>query len=203
MSQESNAIYENYQDQIEKVINTLAYASPSFSYFDSEDIKAEIRIICLEAIKTFNPKKATIETFLNRCIKTRMQNFKRDNFFRYENPCIDKKCIYYDIFNKKCISEEKCASCSLIKKSSTRMQAKIAIGDPVLFSASESEIDKEDKVFSIKRVDDILDIREIILRKEGPEYLLSFDIFCVRDKNFIKKSHFEKIKDIILDYYNG
>ncbi len=61
-----------------------------FAYYDSNDVKQEIWVLCLQALDKFDPTKVSpgipikkqIEHFLNNHVSNRMKNLKRDKYFR-------------------------------------------------------------------------------------------------------------------------
>jgi hypothetical protein len=63
----------------------------TFGYYDKDDIKQEIFIFGLEALKRFKPDKGELSSFLSKHIKNRLLNLKRDKVARHSNdiPCND------------------------------------------------------------------------------------------------------------------
>jgi len=67
-------------ETIEKVANRYAYKF-QFAYYTPEDIKQEAFIIAMEALDRYDGKRP-LENFLAVHVKNRLNNFKRDNFYR-------------------------------------------------------------------------------------------------------------------------
>jgi len=74
---------------------TNAYAeSFVFGYHDSDDIRQQGSLFCLEALARYNPQcdssgKPTrpLVNFLTRHVRNRLTNFKRDHHHRCDPPC--------------------------------------------------------------------------------------------------------------------
>ena len=67
-------------ETIEKIANRYAYKF-QFAYYTPEDIKQEAFIIAMEALDRYDGKRP-LENFLAVHVKNRLNNFKRDNFYR-------------------------------------------------------------------------------------------------------------------------
>ena len=87
------------KEVIQVIEKTVAYLAPSFKfgYFDTEDMKQEGTIFCLEALPSFNFKKANQEevsdalfSFLKTYVRWRFLNMRRKQLTRVEPP--DCKC---------------------------------------------------------------------------------------------------------------
>jgi hypothetical protein len=65
-------------ETIEDVAIRLANKFNGFAYFDCDDIKQEVRIVCLEALNKFNPAKGTLGVFLFAHSYNRITNKRRD-----------------------------------------------------------------------------------------------------------------------------
>ena len=69
-------------ETITKVVNRYAKKF-KFSYHEIDDIKQEGFMIGMEALERYDASRP-LENFLAVHIKNRLKNFKRDNFFRYD-----------------------------------------------------------------------------------------------------------------------
>lgn len=72
------------QDEVLKVINKICdrYAYKfKFGYFEPEDIKQEAFIIALDALERYDESRP-LENFLAVHVKNRLNNFKRDKYYR-------------------------------------------------------------------------------------------------------------------------
>jgi len=83
---------------IEHVVEYLVAAKSSANVFygwTRDDVAQEIRIICLNAIKHFDPEKAKTEkqilNFFGRSVDNRLKNLKRDNYIKYDNTGCEEK----------------------------------------------------------------------------------------------------------------
>jgi DNA-directed RNA polymerase specialized sigma24 family protein len=69
------------QTIIDKLVAQRAAAS-KFGYFTTEDIAQEIRIMCLQALRSYQPERGTLEHFLRSHVANRLRNLQRDRYFR-------------------------------------------------------------------------------------------------------------------------
>ena len=75
----SNMTPQNVIDQIEIVVNRIA---PKYTFYgyDTNDMKQEAFIICMEALPRYDEKRP-LENFLSVHLSNRLKNFVRDNHF--------------------------------------------------------------------------------------------------------------------------
>lgn len=59
-----------------------------FGYHDAEDIRQQAALYALEGFKSYRPERGDLENFLCVHVRNRLMNFKRDNYFRLDAPCI-------------------------------------------------------------------------------------------------------------------
>lgn len=59
----------------------------AFAHYTGEDIEQEIWVMCLDALRRYNPTTGPLEHFLNSHVSNRLKNLKRDRYFRPGN-CI-------------------------------------------------------------------------------------------------------------------
>ena len=71
-------------DVIDKVANRYANKY-KFGFYDSEDIKQEAFIIALEGLEKYDNKRP-LENFLAVHVKNRLNNLKRDKYYRQAPP---------------------------------------------------------------------------------------------------------------------
>lgn len=67
------------------IIERLAKSRSSngaFAYYENQDVYQEIWFMCLEALERYDPKIGPIENYLVRHVTNRMNNLKRDRYFR-------------------------------------------------------------------------------------------------------------------------
>lgn len=95
-------------DTINKVVNKLAYKF-RFGYHDVDDIRQQGRMFALDALERFEPERnKKLYNFLYTHVRNRLINYKRDNYSRFQIPCL--KCPFYDEFGQK--SKNKCMAFS-------------------------------------------------------------------------------------------
>lgn len=81
----SKKVDKNTLDVIDKIARRLA-PKYTFGYYDVEDIAQEGRLIGLEGLEKYKPENGPLENFLSVCIRNGLYNFKRDNFYRPDQP---------------------------------------------------------------------------------------------------------------------
>ena len=54
----------------------------TFAHYTGEDIEQEIWVMCLDALRRYNPTFGPLEHFLNSHVSNRLKNLKRDSYFR-------------------------------------------------------------------------------------------------------------------------
>ena len=97
------------QEVLQIIQKTVAYLAPSFKfgYFDTEDMKQEGTIFCLEALDSFNFDKSCQEevgdallTFLKTHVRWRFLNMRRKQLTRLEPPICECKLCKNDSANR-------------------------------------------------------------------------------------------------------
>lgn len=78
-------------DQIKTVVDRIA-PKYTFNGYDSEDIKQEAFIICMDALDRYDPSRP-LENFLSVHLSNRLKNFVRDNHFTSKDDEIKKKLL--------------------------------------------------------------------------------------------------------------
>jgi len=58
----------------------------TFGYLDIDDIEQQARIFGLNGLLAYKEESGPLENFLSVHIKNRLKNFKRDNFYRADQP---------------------------------------------------------------------------------------------------------------------
>jgi len=80
--------YSDIEDIVEYLVKTKS-RNYAFGTWAPEDIGQEIRIICLQKIKHFDPtrvEKDRWKNFFGRCVDNALKNLKRDNYLRTSPP---------------------------------------------------------------------------------------------------------------------
>lgn len=96
-------VTEEQLQTIEKVVNRI-YHKYIFGYFDGDDIKQQAIIIGLEAVENNWDGIRPLENFLSVHIANRLENFKRDQYYR---PNVDENNLKRSKTNntKRCLME--------------------------------------------------------------------------------------------------
>jgi hypothetical protein len=75
-------------DDVVNVIEMIAkmHRGKKFGFMTEEDIESQVRLICIQQLKFFDPKKEadvthnkSLERWLNKIVKNRLKNFYRDH----------------------------------------------------------------------------------------------------------------------------
>jgi len=195
-----DGLYRKYESVIEEIADR--YSHKSFLYVSSDDIKQEVRKICNDAIKSFDESKASIKTYLSKCVNNRLNNLKRDLYFRYENLCTRIRCPMYNVFIGECTSITYKEICPHNKKNNEKMQKQIGIANPVsIFSVSDEdtgsvEFEKESSIFK-------QEIKKILVDSAGEWIGICFDVLVKYGPSYIKTEEWNYIKDVTEEYFNG
>ena len=78
-------------DVIEKISNE--HCKKTFGYFDQNDLRNEIWVICLEKLNQFRPVRGKLEHFLRVAVKNRLINKFKDITKSVRSPC--PRCPFY------------------------------------------------------------------------------------------------------------
>lgn len=92
----------------------------TFGFHTTEDIEQEARILCLEALECYDESRgAAVKTWLYTYVRSRLTNFKRDNFYRISPPCCNcYYCSNYEIYDSERLN---CSSfSSWVKRNRTK-----------------------------------------------------------------------------------
>ena len=194
--------YNDNQDIIENIASK--FRDRKFLYLTEDDIKQEVRKICYEALSSFDGKRgASLTTYLTRCVTNRLNNLKRDYYFRFENPCKKNRCPAYDIFSKSCIFPKSYQDICIEKKiSDEKMQRQI-------MTSSYVSIDSIDEDSGIKAEhgegNSIIkeEMREAVVCCSGEEFGVHFDNILAGDHTNINKHERVFIQHIAETYVYG
>jgi len=171
---------------IDKIVNRLA-AKFRFGYHDIEDIKQQGRYFALEAINKWD-KKRPLDNFLYTHVRNRLINYKRDNFSRYDKPCLT--CPFYDPHRER--SSNECSEfpdrndCDKWRKWERRNTSKKNIMRP-------SAMKYEPIIF-----DDLEDNELLNIIKDNISLDLRSDLFRMLDGVTLSKQRREKVQDEVL-----
>jgi len=171
---------------IDKIVNRLA-SKFRFGYHDIEDIKQQGRFYALSALCNWD-KKRPLDNFLYTHVRNRLINYKRDNFSRYDKPCL--VCPFYDPHKER--SSNECAEfsdrndCDKWRKWELRNTSKRNIMQP-------STIKYEPITFDNLEDDELLNII-----KDNISLELRSDLFRMLDGVTLSKQRREKVQEEVL-----
>jgi len=95
----NNLTYSDIEDIVEELVRVKC-GNYTFDVYDKHDIAQEIRILCLKALKKFEPKMQPREKWINffgRCVDNGLMNLKRDKYVR---PTFSHKKEYENLDEK-------------------------------------------------------------------------------------------------------
>lgn len=177
---------------IDEVANGIAH-NYTFSYFDIEDIKQEIRLFCLEAIQRYDESKGTkLKTFLWTHAKNRLYNLKRNKYER-PKPCltcplynlnVNSQCDEYDD-KQDCISYYRWYSINSVKKN---IMSPIGIHSVKDYQEENMKVDVE--------IENKFDSNEIIELIDGNISIANRSLW-LKLKNGVKLKKAEKAKVLV------
>jgi DNA-directed RNA polymerase specialized sigma subunit len=84
----SNMTEQDVVNIINRIATRLA-PKFTFAFFEIEDIQQEAYLIAVEALERYDEDKP-LENFLFAHINNRLKNFKRDNYYRYDQGKAEK-----------------------------------------------------------------------------------------------------------------
>lgn len=195
-------LFSQYEDEIHEIAEK--HKNDNFLYLSQNDIKQKIYSICYEALNKFDQEKSSIKTFLTRCVTNRLKNFKRDNYFRYENPCKKERCFMFNPFTKECTSKTYKNICTTYQKTSEKMQKQAHLANPTKIE------DVKHSVFSIqdnsKHIDynlQKMEIRDILIRASGEYIGIKYDLLIRYGPDMLDSNELKFIQSIAEEYING
>jgi len=121
--------YDDIEDIVEYLVKTKS-RSYSFDCWTPEDIGQEIRLICFQKIKHFDPSRINKDkwkNFFGRCVDNALKNLKRDNYLRASPIHIDLE----NMTPEEVIEFKKTENYSRWQKFQTTIKIKLKIFHPV------------------------------------------------------------------------
>ena len=94
---------QDFIDAVDKITKKLIYKF-KFGYHELDDMKQQATLFALEGLERYDSSRP-LENFLWTHVRNRLFNFKRDNYFRPDNICVE--CPFFDPSFKK--SNNACA----------------------------------------------------------------------------------------------
>ena len=191
------------QEVLDVINKTVNYLAPSFKfgYFDSDDMKQEGAIFCMEALENFNFKKSTqndisdaLFTFLKTHVRWRFLNMRRKQLIRVEPPACDCKLCKEDSPNRlDCQKYSNWVKRNISKKS---LMEPFDVDDVHSTKASyENSID--DLVLSSEIITILNERIPVTIRADYRKFIEGVSISKSK-----KESLISKIKQILEEYYN-
>lgn len=122
--------YEDIEDIVEYLVRTKSY-SYSFGSWAPEDIAQEIRLICFQKIKHFDPTRVAKDrwkNFFGRCVDNALKNLKRDNYLRTSPPV---RVDMNGMTPEEILEFKKTEDYTRWKKFQTNLQRKLRILHPI------------------------------------------------------------------------
>lgn len=179
-------------ETINKVVSKIAYKF-RFGVNDIDDIKQQARLFCLEALDRFEPERnKKLYNFLYTHAHNRLINYKRDNYSRFQSPCL--KCPFYDEFmqksRNKCMAftdKMECEKWSVWSKSNQSKKSIVAapnLGDEY----EDCAVDESDMLFSLSKKE-IMEILDVEIPME-----FRADYQRLKQGASLPKARFEKLK---------
>lgn len=144
--------YEDIEDIVEYLVRTKSY-SYSFGSWSPEDIGQEIRLICFQKIKHFDPTRVEEDrwkNFFGRCVDNALKNLKRDNYLRTSPPV---RVDMDGMTTSEILEFKKTEDYSRWKKFQNNIQRKLrilhpipidALGDTIKHNKLEAELEYKD-----------------------------------------------------------
>ena len=165
-------------------------------YITVDDAKQEIRMLCLKAMEDYDKTKGTtLRTWFVNKVLSRSKNFKRDRFFRLENPC--KSCPFFDIWEDGCHSEEREFGCQKVADYNLRVDRSISLAKNASFP-DELPHGSDNVLSGLIAKEKIDEIREVIRRAD--ESLVD-DLEVLMTGGNINRFKKKKIEDILVKYF--
>lgn len=144
--------YEDIEEIVEYLVRTKSY-SYSFGSWAPEDIAQEIRLICFQKIKHFDPTRVEEDrwkNFFGRCVDNALKNLKRDNYLRTSPPV---RVDIHGMTPEEVLEFKKTEDYTRWKKFQTNLKRKLrilhpipidALGDTIKHNKMEAELEYKD-----------------------------------------------------------
>lgn len=170
-----------------------------FGYHDIDDMKQQARLFALEALPRYTESKGPLENFLSVHVRNRLINFKRDNYHRFQAPCI--QCPFYDPechkSTNQCAEFEDKMECDKWNQWILRNNSKRSIMSP---ATSENV----DYLFGHEVLTDS-SVADIVANKELLKYIdeklpveLRSDYLRLKENLFVSKHRKNKVREAII-----
>jgi len=193
------------ESEVLDIINrTVNYLAPGFQfgYFDSEDMKQEGTIFCLEALDSFNFDKSAQEevsdalfTFLRTHVRWRFLNMRRKQLRRVEPPiCYCELCKSNSDNRMDCKKYEKWVQRNNAKKN---LMEPFNVQDIYTMDVSNTH-DIENELFSRDVFEILNEHIPVSFRADYRRFIEGVSLPKAKREKLIKQ-----IKDILLEHYGS
>ena len=112
----------------------------SFGYVSQEDVSQEIYLICSDIYSKYDKSRGPLRNFMEKSLRNRLRNFKRDWYFRPTPPCITNQCHKFN--PDLSISDLKCRfGCKKYIKHQDVIRRKMNIMNNIPFNDENIELE--------------------------------------------------------------
>jgi DNA-directed RNA polymerase specialized sigma24 family protein len=185
-------------DNLVEVITKIAHLISRkfrFGYFDEDDIRQQIAVFSLEAIKKYNGED-NLFTFLYTHAHNRLINMKRDKFCRISPPCNTCKHSFCVNAERLCHKFDNTDDCKVYAKWVKRNDAKRSIAAPI--SLSMVTEDEYDALTIEDNKEAEIDFKDLLQKVEDKVPQNMRGLFLkMKHETFLTKSEKNKLKIII------
>ena len=84
-------VWSNIGPVVERIVKRSA-SRHAFAYYSEEDIAQEIRLIALNAYRSYKPELGALENYLAKSVVNRLSNLRRDRRYSLPRPCQQFRC---------------------------------------------------------------------------------------------------------------
>lgn len=189
------------EEEVLKVIDNVANRLASrfkFGFHTIEDMKQQARLFCIKAMPKYD-RKRPLENFLWTHARNRLFNYKRDNFYRPDKPCLNCPLKAYDphcqYSASQCTEFDDKEDCELYASWNKRTQAKKNVMNPVEMSGIDDTQEKNMKIGG-RPMEEILDDAELFR-------IIDINLPMEFRANYIKMRGGGKVQKVIRDKINA
>ncbi len=183
---------------LDRIANRFA-SKFKFGYHDADDMKQQARLFALEALPRYSKDKGPLENFLSVHVRNRLINFKRDNYHRFQAPCI--QCPFYDPNNLK--STNQCAE-FIDKMECDKWRQWILRNDSKRSIMAPATSENTDYLF-VHEASAKTSVSDIVANKELLEYIdenlpveLRSDYLRLKENLAVSKHRKNKVREAVL-----
>jgi hypothetical protein len=201
-------LYVNHEHLIETIANQKSYQYRNVGFFDSEDLKQEVRIKCWSVLHKYNPIKfsADLYVFLSVCAENRIRDIRRSIVYKHDKPC--NRCPFWNHLAAQsgmhdCLIFFDKVNCDKYRKREKYVQAKLSSNHPIdIDDIDEENVIDKNSMLVINNFDFI----DFVYASLEPDLIPIFDKLIDNNFEFKKLKPKEKkllinqLKDILEEY---